>query len=91
MGWRGGAEGQGGGNPGVMGAGRLRDVGGEEREEGLPEASQPVVQLWTPVTQQQGETLKHYTIFHNRKSTQRWVPLWKGMETGIAWYEKHEV
>ena len=31
------------------------------------------------------------TIFHNRKSTQRWEPLRKGTGTGSTWHRKWEV
>ena len=71
---------QGGRNPGVMGAGSLREVGEEEAGGGISKAGGSR-EKWK----------KFRTIFRNRKSTQRREPLWKGAGTGSAGNGKRKV
>ena len=67
--WGGGRTG--GGNPGVMGAGGLREAGGGISKRGG--------------SQEKWEKFRNIgTIFRNRKSTRRREPLWKGAGTGSA-------
>ena len=61
-----------GGSPGVIGAGSLRDVGEEGVEGGIHK-------LRGQESREIGKIVQHCTIFHNRKSTLRQEPLWKGV------------
>ena len=75
--------GQGGGNPGVMGAGGLREAGEERTGGGISEKGGS----W--------EKWKKFcntgTIFCNRKSTRRRELLRKGAGTGSAGCERREI
>ena len=75
--------GQGGGSPGVMGAGGLREAGEEGAEGGISKRGG---------SREKWENFRNTgTIFRNRKSTRRWEPIWKGAGTGSAGCGRRDV
>ena len=79
----GGGWGTGGRNPGVMGAGGLREVGEEGVGGGISK---------TGGSREKWEKFRNTgTIFRNRKSTRRRERLWKGAKTGSAGCGRRDV
>ena len=79
----GGGGGQGGGNPGVMGAGGIREAGEERAGGGMSKRGG---------SREKWEKFRNIgTIFHNRKSTRRREPLRKGAGTGSTGCGRRDV